>query len=152
MIIETRPPGRNAGVEGIQRNSRNPRNPRNSRNEVPGLGFLVNSEGKTVGIRPFCIPCIPWIPRIPLDSPYFYFCLSLALCLIGATVSGKFQDDDHSGHETGPDACALEHGASVWRYALFAASIGVLLLLNGLGIFTTLFGFNTALFLAFIAG
>src|SRR5213596_1517186 len=40
----------------------------------------------------------------------------------------------------------------MWGYALFTASIGVLLLLNGLGILTTLFGFNTALFLAFVAG
>lgn len=40
----------------------------------------------------------------------------------------------------------------MWGYVLFTAAVGVLLLLNGLGYFTTLFGYNTALFLAFIAG
>ena len=68
---------------------------------------------------------------------------------MGAAVSGNIKDDDHP-RQPGSDAVA--HGASMWGYALFTASIGVLLLLNGLGILTTLFGFNTALFLAFVAG
>ena len=60
-------------------------------------------------------------------------------------MSGSYHDHDH-----GPAGHA--HGGSVWTYGLFTAAVGILLLLNGLGIFTTVWGFDTALFLAVIAG
>ena len=38
------------------------------------------------------------------------------------------------------------------RYYLFAAGVGTLLLLNWLGIFRTLFGIDTAVFITLLAG
>ena len=66
-------------------------------------------------------------------------------------MSGSFHDHDHT-HTHAHEPHDHVHGTSMWGYALFTAAVGVLLLLNGLGIFTTVFGFNTALFLAIIAG
>src|SRR6266498_319147 len=77
---------------------------------------------------------VPSILHPPSSIFLFLLCLPMPLWLIEAAVSGKFQDHNHSGHETGPDARTLEHGTSMWGYALFAGSVGVLLLLNGLGI------------------
>jgi cation transport ATPase len=65
-------------------------------------------------------------------------------------VSGSFHDHDHSPEAHGDHVHV--HGTSMWGYFLFTAAVGVLLLLNGLGQFTTLFGFNTALLLAIVAG
>ena len=65
-------------------------------------------------------------------------------------MSGSFHDHDHSPEAHGDHVHV--HGTSMWGYFLFTAAVGVLLLLNGLGQFTTLFGFNTALLLAIVAG
>jgi HflK protein len=65
-------------------------------------------------------------------------------------VSGSFHDHDHSPGMHGDHVHV--HSTSMWGYFAFTAAVGVLLLLNGLGKFTTLFGFNTALLIAIVAG
>ena len=65
-------------------------------------------------------------------------------------MSGSFHDHDHSPGTHGDHVHV--HGTSMWGYFAFTAAVGVLLLLNGLGKFTTLFGFNTALLIAIVAG
>ena len=46
----------------------------------------------------------------------------------------------------------MEEEKISWNYIIFTAIIGVLLLLNWIGIFRTLFGINTAIFLTLIGG
>jgi Cu+-exporting ATPase len=65
---------------------------------------------------------------------------------LGAALSGSYHDHSHEGGEL------HAHGSSWWRYALFTCAVGVALLLNYLGLFTTVLGLNAALVLALVAG
>jgi hypothetical protein len=62
-------------------------------------------------------------------------------------MSGSYRN-----HNRGDASGRYLHSASTWGHVLFTAAVGFLLLLNGVGKFTTLFGFDTALFLAILAG